>query len=565
VYTALAAIGAALCCGMPLEKAVERLRLIERQAGRLNPLPGANGSVILDDTYNASPLSMHAALDTLHDLPARRRIAVLGDMLELGEAAPRLHAEIGQHAAAVTDLLVTKGDLAALTARDAHAAPTPNPQPLAPIVTHTAADAIAAARATVRPGDVVLIKGSAEARMEAVVAGLLAPHVDPATTLVRQERAFRTVRVTAGERPTWLEIDLQAIATNTRIIKQLVGPHVQVMVTLKADAYGHGAVRVARTVLGHGASSLAVATLGEAVALRDAGIDAPILILGYTPPWQVRDAVRRDIQIAVFDHDVAHEASAAAEELQRAAVVHVKIDTGMARLGVLPPDAIPLLGLLRELPGVRVEGLFTHFATADSADECYARRQLAQFCSVVHTAAAEALRPPLIHAANSAATLRFPQAHFDLVRPGLAIYGLAPSSTTPLLPDMRPALSFKTQVAQVKAWPAGQPVSYGGTWVTQRPSRIATLPLGYADGFRRNPHWQYVLVRGQRAPVVGRVAMDYTMIDVTDIAGVQGGDEVILIGQQGDETIGADLVAAWLNTNSYEVVSTILPRVPRIV
>jgi alanine racemase len=183
----------------------------------------------------------------------------------------------------------------------------------------------------------------------------------------------------------------------------------------------------------------------------------------------------------------------------------------------------------------------------------------------VHTAAAEALRPPLIHAANSAATLRFPQAHFDLVRPGLAIYGLAPSRTTPLLPDMRPALSFKTQVAQVKAWPAGQPVSYGGTWVTQRPSRIATLPLGYADGFRRNPHWQYVLVRGQRAPVVGRVAMDYTMIDVTDIAGVQGGDEVILIGQQGDETIGADLVAAWLNTNSYEVVSTILPRVPRIV
>jgi alanine racemase len=362
-----------------------------------------------------------------------------------------------------------------------------------------------------------------------------------------------------------LEIDLQAIAANTRAIKQFVGPRVQVMVTLKADAYGHGAIRTARTVLGHGASQLAVATLGEAMALRDAGINAPILILGYTPPWQVRDAVRRNVQIAVFDEDVAHEASAAAEELQGEAVVHVKVDTGMARLGVQPPDVIPLLGLLRELPGMHVEGLFTHFATADSADETYARQQLAQFCTVLQAAAAEGLRPPLIHAANSAGTLRFPQAHFDLVRPGIAIYGLAPGNETPLLPSMRPALNFKTQVAQVKTWPAGQPVSYGGTWVTPRPSRIATLPVGYADGFRRSPHWQYVLVRGQRAPVVGRVAMDYTMVDVTDIAGVQTGDEVVLIGAQGDDAIGADLVAEWLETNTYEVVSTILPRVPRIV
>jgi len=565
VYTALAAIGAALCCGMNLGQAVERLRLIERQAGRLNPFPGVNGSVILDDTYNASPTSMHAALDTLHDLPATRRVAVLGDMLELGERAPQLHEDVGQHAHAVADLLVTKGDLAALIAHEAQARPTPNPQFPTPVVTHTTADAIAAVRPSLGPGDVVLVKGSAEARMEAIVAGLLAPQVGGVPALVRQEDAFRTVRATVSDRPTWLEIDLQAIAANTHLVKQFVGPRVQVMVTLKADAYGHGAVRTARTVLQHGASSLAVATLGEAMALRDAGITAPILILGYTPPWQVRDAVRRNVQIAVFDEDVAHEASAAAEELQSEAVVHVKVDTGMARLGVQPPDVIPLLSLLRELPGVRVAGLFTHFATADSADETYARQQLAQFCAVLRAAQAEGLRPPLIHAANSAGTLRFPQAHFDLVRPGIAIYGLAPGSETPLLPGMQPALRFTTQVAQVKAWPAGQPVSYGGTWVTPRPSRIATLPVGYADGFRRNPHWQYVLVRGQRAPVVGRVAMDYTMVDVTDIADVQAGDEVVLIGAQGDDAIGADLVAEWLQTNTYEVVSTILPRVPRIV
>jgi alanine racemase len=567
VYTALAALAVALRCGMAAQEAVARLGLIERQAGRLNPLPGVNGCVVLDDTYNASPASLHAALDTLAALrPAGRRIAVLGDMLELGEAAEQLHRAAGAQALATVDLLVTKGDLAAemvtASARERAAAPQRTAES---IVTHTAADAIAAVRARVRPGDLVLVKGSAEARMEQIVAGLLAPQIDPTAALARQERAFATVRIATPDRPTWLEIDLEAIAGNAQRIKALVGPQVMVMATLKADAYGHGAIRVARTVAQHGVGGCSVATLGEAIALRQAGVELPILILGYTPPWQVRDAIRRAVRLTIFDLELAHEVSAAAQELETPAIVHVKVDTGMARLGLAPDETLAFLQEVSALPGVHVEGLFTHFATADSADERFAREQLRRFGALLASIQATGLRPPLVHAANSAAILRFREAHFDLVRPGLMLYGLAPSPETPLPAGIRPALSFKTAIAQIKTQPPGTPISYGGAFVTARESRIATIPVGYADGFRRSPSWRAVLVRGQRAPVVGRVAMDYAMIDVTDIAGARAGDEVVLIGAQGADRITADEVAAWLGTINYEVVAAILPRVPRVV
>ncbi len=559
VYTALAAVGVALSCGMALEHAVARLAVCERQAGRLNPLSGLNGCTLLDDTYNASPASAHAALDTLATLPATRRIAVFGDMLELGEAAARLHQEVGRHAAQIADMVVTKGDLAAemqiaVAAGDADQ-----------VITHTAADAIAAVRPLLQPGAVVLIKGSAEARMEQIVASLLTSNVNAVDILVRQERAFETVRIADPSRPTWIEIDLDAIAGNMKLTQALVGPHVRVLATLKADAYGHGAIRVARTLLRAGVWGFAVATLSEAQALRRADIDAPILILGYTPAWQVRDAIRMNVRLTVFDQDMAREISLAAQELQIEAIVHVKVDTGMARLGLHPSDVLQLLHFLRELPGVQVEGMFTHFATADSADERFAREQLRRFEDVLAKAMQNNLCPALAHAANSAAILRFPEAHFNLVRPGLSLYGLAPSSETPLPPSFRPSLAFKTEVAQVKTVPSGTPISYGGTFVTTRESQIATIPVGYADGFRRSPNWKYVLVRGYRAPIVGRVAMDYTMLDVSDISGVRAGDEVVLIGMQGVERITADEVAAWLGTINYEVVAAIMPRVPRTV
>lgn len=562
VYLALAAVGAALACGMSLDAATERLRLVEPQAGRLRPLPGRNRSTLLDDTYNASPRSLLAALDTLAELPARRRIAVLGDMLELGDVAVELHREAGRRAAEVVDLLVTKGDLAAEIAAGARAT---RPAAPPPIVTHTTADAIAAAERDLGPGDLVLVKGSAAARMEIVVAGLLPPGKRAESLLVRQERAFDVLRIGAPDRPTWLEIDLHAIGGNVEALRRIVGPRVAIMAVLKADAYGHGAVRTARTVLQHGTAALAVATIGEAAALRDAGIAAPILALGYTPPWQVREALRRDVQLAVFDGEVARECAAAAAELALPARVHVKVDTGMARLGLRPEDAPGLLAELQSRPRVEVVGLFTHFATADSADETFAREQLRRFNAVAEAVSKAGLRPPLVHAANSAAIFRFPEAHFDLVRPGIAVYGLDPGPETLCPGGFQAALAFKTAIAQVKTLPPGSPVSYGATYVTRRQERIATIPVGYADGFRRAPSWREVLVHGRRAPVVGRVCMDYTMIEVTGIPGVVVGDEVVLIGRQGDDAITAEAAASWLGTINYEVVAAILPRVPRLV
>lgn len=562
-YTALAAVAVALLHGMELTEAVERLRLVEPLAGRLRPLKGVHGSIILDDSYNASPRSTLAALDTLRELPVRRRIAVFGPMLELGEATEQWHREVGARAAEVCDLVVTVGELAARMA--------PSTVPPANVGTATFSleastdDAIAVVRPRLGPGDAVLVKGSAAARMEQVVRRLLAPEVPAEQVLVRQEATWERLRVAAEDRPTWLEIDLQAIANNVREIKRIVGPRCQIMGVLKADAYGHGAVHTARTVLQHGATYLAVATLGEARKLREARIAAPILILGYTPPWQVREALRSDVQLAVFDVDVARELSLAAEELRRTAQVHLKVDTGMGRLGTEPNAALPLLQLLRDLPGVEAVGLFTHLATADSADATLATEQLQRWEALLDEVTRAGLRPPLVHAANGPTILRYPSAHYDLVRPGLLMYGLHPSPETPCPPQFRPALQWKTEVAQVKIIPAGASVSYGATWIAPRPSRIATIPVGYADGFRRSPSWREVLVRGQRAPLVGRVCMDYTMLDVSEVPGVRGGDEVVLIGSQGDDRITVEEVATWLGTINYEVIASILPRVPRIV
>jgi alanine racemase len=364
-------------------------------------------------------------------------------------------------------------------------------------------------------------------------------------------------------RPTWINIDLDALAHNVRRLRDIA--QVPLMLVLKADAYGHGAIRVAHTAQAHGAAVLAVATLGEARTLREAEIAAPILVLGYTPPWQAPEALRLGAACTLFDWETAEVLAAAGQAAGLPATVHVKVDTGMGRLGLPPAEVVDFMRALAALPGLRVEGLYTHFATADSGDESFARLQLARFQEVLAALDVAGLRPPLVHAANSAALLRFPAARFDMVRPGLACYGLDPAPETPLPPDFRPVLSFHSEVAQVKQVSAGVPLSYGGIFVTPRPSTIATIPVGYADGLRRAPPWQAVLVGGQRASIVGRICMDYALLDVTDIPSVQRGDPVTLIGAQSNECISADEVAAWLGTINYEVVTTLLPRVPREV
>jgi alanine racemase len=344
------------------------------------------------------------------------------------------------------------------------------------------------------------------------------------------------------------------------------------MAVLKADGYGHGAVKAARTALNNGAAMCGVASLNEAVALRAARIEEPILILGYTPAWHAREALLRDVAVALYDLDVARAFSRAAQDLQRPARAHIKIDTGMGRLGVLPEQALDFIGAVAALPGVEIEGLFTHFSCADT-DPDFTRLQLDRFRQVVDALPAAA-RPRLLHAANSAAALAYPDARLDMVRVGLALYGLSPfpagrppadPQAAETLAALRPALAWKTTIAQVKALPDGAPVSYGATYRCQGERRIAVIAVGYADGFRRAPqHFGEVLVRGSRAPIVGRVCMDQTMIDVTDIPAARVGDEVVLIGRQGGQAITAEDVAARLGTINYEVVSAILPRVPRV-
>lgn len=558
VAAALAAVAVGRVCGVAPEAIQQALAQLEAPAGRLRPLAGAQGETILDDSFNATPLAMRAALQTLAALPARRRIAVLGTPTELPAIDPTpILTELGAQAAQSADYLVLKGIGAATMA---HAARLANPAASIHVVDTN--DAARAALPTDRGNnDLVLVSGGASERLEQVIAPLLAVDHLPERSLVRQEPAWRSVRIGDPGRPTWVHLDLSAIADNVRALRAHAG--VPLMVVLKGDGYGHGAARVARAALAAGAESLAVATLGEGRALRAQGINAPILVLGYTPPWQVADAIRLDLMITLFDDDTAQALSAAAAELGRPARVHIKADTGMARLGLPPAEVGPFLHRLRDRPGIEPVGLYTHFARADEADPTPTTQQLARFQAILTEITSAGLRPPIVHAANSAATLRFPAARFDMVRPGLACYGLAPSLDAPLLPGMRPALSFYSEVAQVRAHPAGTPISYGGVYVTPRPARIATIPVGYADGLRRSPPWREVLIRGRRAPIVGRICMDYIMVDVTGIPGVQRGDAVTIIGRQGDDAIWVDEIAGWLGTISYEVLTGILPRVPR--
>jgi alanine racemase len=291
-------------------------------------------------------------------------------------------------------------------------------------------------------------------------------------------------------------------------------------------------------------------------------------VYGYIPHWQMREAVRLDITATLYSSDSAQALSRAALALGKIVKVHVKVDTGMGRLGIRHEQLDEIVALVREilaLPGLELEGIYTHFASADAHDQTHARLQLTRFQHVLSVLASQGLRPPIVHAANSAATLSLPEARFDMIRPGTATYGLDPSPAVRLPENFRAALSFKTQVSQVKWIPEGECISYGCTYITERPTLIAVLPVGYADGFRRAPkNWGSVLIRGQEAPILGRVCMDQCMVDVTHIPETRMGDEVVLIGRQGQATLSAERVAERLGTINYEVVSEILARVPRV-
>jgi alanine racemase len=549
--------------GIEPHEVVETVSKLPFIPGRLSPLSGLRGSRILDDSYNAAPVSMISGLDTLAALSANTRIAILGDMNELGRESESYHREVGRRASEVVDLLVTLGNAGAWIADEAKRYGLRSDQVA---ITFTHEDAFVAVEDHLTPETTVLVKGSAPSRMERVVRRLLAnPAVAP-DVLVRQDLGRRDTVVVKPDRPTWLEIDLGAIAHNVRtLVAKADGS--QVMVVLKADAYGHGAIQVAHTAIRNGATQCGVACVPEAQILRNAGIDAPILVLGYTPGWQAREAVGLNLTLSVFDTKTAVAYAQAAEALNLTAKVHVKVDTGMHRLGVDYREAAAFVRAIAKLPNVDVAGIFTHFAMADDRSErglAITAGQLRRFNDVLNDLGNSGERPPIAHAANSAALLSRSDAGYDLVRPGIAVYGLPPDPSIPV-PELIPSLAWKSQVAQVHQLEIGEAVGYGQLWAAEQKSSVATVPVGYADGFRRAPNtWQYVLVRGQRAPVIGRVSMDQIGINVTGIQEIRPGDEVVLIGAQGTETLPATLVAEWLGTSCYEVVSEILARVPRI-
>lgn len=364
---------------------------------------------------------------------------------------------------------------------------------------------------------------------------------------------------------TWAEIDLDAIAFNVRSFKQHVGGAVEVIAVVKANAYGHGAVPVARTSLQAGAACLAVHRAIEGVELRQAGIDAPILLMGYTPPGGAEMVARWRLSPSVITIEFARALSAHASALGITVPVHVKVDTGMGRYGLMPTEVIGFLRALQDLPAIRVEGIFTHFATADSTDQTHLRAQLAVFNDVLAAVRTAGTAVPLIHAANSAATMRLPDAHFSAVRPGIALYGMDPSSEWKPVFEIHPALALKSRVSRLRDLPPGTAVSYDRTFITRRPTRAALVPVGYGDGYHRAlSNKGSVLIRGQRAPILGRVCMDQFVVDVTSIPAVRQDDEVVLIGQQGQAQIRAEQVAEWAGTINYEVTTALLPRVTRV-
>jgi alanine racemase len=366
----------------------------------------------------------------------------------------------------------------------------------------------------------------------------------------------------AGRR-TRARIDLAAFADNVRLAARLAGT-AQVLAVVKADAYGHGAAVLARTALAAGAAKLGVATAGEAAALRDAGIDRPILILSEVTPGAAGEVVRLGCAQTLYTLVLAEALEREAARAGRRVAVHLKVDTGMGRVGVAPAEALPFVARIRDFPHLVLEGVMSHLAESERAESTVNARQLAVFRTVC--AAIEAMNGPVRwrHIANSAQLLRGAPAG-NLVRPGIMLYGAAPGPGLPHAAELRPVLSLATEIAFLKPVPAGTPVSYGGTWTAGRDSLIATLPVGYADGYRRAlSNRGHVLVRGRRAPVVGTVCMDLCLADVTDIPGAAAGDEAILIGRQGREEIRAEEVAAAAGTISYEVFCGIGPRVPRL-
>ncbi len=363
------------------------------------------------------------------------------------------------------------------------------------------------------------------------------------------------------KRNVWAEVDLSAIGHNIKETKKVLQPDTKLCAVVKANAYGHGAVPVAKAAIEAGADFLAVAMTQEALELRLAGVDVPILILGALTPGHEETVVEYNMSQTVPDLKSAEILSAAAVKRGKIAKIHLVVETGMNRIGCKVSEAGNLAEAVVALPNVELEGVFSHFAKADAEDKTYMQRQYDVFAEAIKNIEAKGICVPIKHIANSAAITEAPEVHMDMVRQGITLYGLWPSSEVKRNLHYQPVMSLKAQVVFVKEVPAGEKIGYGCTYETTRTTKVATLPLGYADGISRKlSNRGYVSIRGCKAPIVGRVCMDQMMVDITDIPDVTEGDEAIIFG--GNE-ISIDTVAEWMETINYEVLCLLSDRIPR--
>lgn len=373
----------------------------------------------------------------------------------------------------------------------------------------------------------------------------------------------------------WVEIDSSALIHNIHQFRKLIGEKKKLLATVKANAYGHGILEISKIALNTGTNWLGVHSIEEGLLLRKEGLSCPILVVGYVALEDLREAVLHDLKLTVYNFETIERLARVCRKLQKKAYLHVKIETGTYRQGVREQDVLPLIKKTQEYSELAIEGLSSHFANIeDTTDHSYARFQLENYKKIVQRLEENKVKIPVKHIACTAAAILFPATYYDMVRIGIGMYGLWPSKETYLSCllqqrepiQLKPVLSWKTRIAQIKKVPQGAFIGYGCTYRTTRETLLAVLPVGYYDGYNRSlSNSSYVLVKGNRAPLRGRIAMDFIMGDITDIPGVKLEDEVVLIGQDGDEVITADSLASLVGTINYEIVTRINPQIPRVV
>jgi alanine racemase len=541
VSNALAAAALAQVLGMNHADITDGLSVFELAPMRLEMHTTMSGITLINDAYSSDPVSARSALATLqHYSQGTRSVAILGDMLDLGTLSSEAHRELGKDVVAFgVSQLVTLGPLSLNTAAAAADAGMP-PEHITRC--HTLDELSEVLEILLEPGDVVLFKGSR------------AMQVDRAA-----ERLLESVA------PTRLYVDLGAIQQNVQALKtHLHGT--RLMAVVKSFAYGNDATRVSQTLVREGIDALAVAYADEAIPLRRRGLKVPILVTNTLAP-EADKIVKYDLTALISSIDALDALQRHAARRNAHVRVHIEVDSGMGRVGLIPHDVLSFAKECIARPNVILEGLMTHFASADDAtQDDFTRLQIARFEEVIQELGDAGIHPKLIHAANTAGAWRFPESHYDMVRVGLGLYGFHPSNeVAPIASDTRPALKFATQIIHIKDVHKGDSISYGRTWISQDTRRIATIAVGYNDGFSRfMSNGGEVLVQGVRCPVVGTVCMDVCMVDITAVPDATVGDEVVLFGSQGNAHISVEEMATRGNTINYEILCKISPRVRRI-